>query len=371
MISSGSRSLNVLHTESSPSFGGQELRILLEMEALVERGIHSVLVARPGTPILAEAARRHLTAYACPMRYYLQPSSLWQLAGLVRKHRIQVVNAHNSKDAWCIAPVARAFGLGIIRARHIANPVRPSWANRLMYGPLCDRVVTTSQSIQKHLVDRGTPEEKIFSIPTGVDIARFESALPGTLRSDLGIPPHVPLIGQVAVVRGDKGPTTFVKAAQRAIELGSNAWFVLVGTGPAKPDVERVLALGGHADRIKLAGFRQDIPQILADLQIFVLAANADEGVPQAILQAHAARRPVITTDRGGINEVAIANETALVVPPKDSEALAQAILRLQNNQALAGQLADGGYQLVHYQYRQDLMLDKMESLYRELAPRA
>lgn len=371
MISSGSRSLNVLHTESSPSFGGQELRILLEMEALVERGIHSILVARPGTPILAEASRRHLTAYACPMRYYLQPSSLWQLAGLVRKHRIQVVNAHNSKDAWCIAPVARAFGLGIIRARHIANPVRPSWANRLMYGPLCDRVVTTSLSIRRHLVDRGTPEEKISSIPTGVDVGRFESASPGTLRSDLGIPPHVPLIGQIAVVRGDKGPTTFVKAAQRAIELGSNAWFVLVGTGPATPDVERTLAQGGHADRIRLAGFRQDIPQILADLQIFVLAANADEGVPQAILQAHAARRPVIATDRGGINEVAIADKTALVVPPKDVEALAQAMMHLRQNPVLADRLAEAGHQLVVDEYRQDLMLDKMERLYRELGKEA
>ena len=371
MTPSGSRPLTVLHTESSPSFGGQELRILLEMEALLERGINSVLVARPDTPILAEAKRRHLTAYACPMRYYLQPSSLWQLGCLIRKYHIDVVNAHNAKDAWCIAPVARAFGLGVVRARHIANPVRPTWANRLMYGPLCDVVVTTSESIKQHLVDRGTRGEKIFSIPTGVDVAKFASAQPGTLRSDLGIPPHVPLIGQIAVVRGDKGPTTFVRAAQRAIEAGSDAWFVLVGTGPAMADVERVLAQGGHADRIKLAGFRQDIPQVLADLQIFVLAANADEGVPQAILQAHAARRPVIATDRGGINEVAIADTTALVISPKDSEGLAHAILRLQKSQTLAAALADAGYRLVHERYRQDLMLDRMEQLYRELAVRA
>lgn len=360
-------SLNVLHTESSPSFGGQELRILLEMEALVDRGIHSVLVARPDTPILAEARRRHLTAYACPMRYYLQPSSVFQLTGIIRKHRIDVVNAHNSKDAWCVAPVARAYGLGVVRARHIANPVRPSWANRMMYGPLCDVVMTTSQSIKDHLVERGVQERKIVSIPTGVGVAKFESALPGTLRSDFGIPAHAPLIGQIAVVRGDKGPITFVKAAQRAIELGSDAWFILVGTGPATADVERVLVQGGHADRIKLAGFRNDIPQVLADLDIFVLAANADEGVPQAILQAHAARRPVIATDRGGINEVAIADRTALVVPPKDVEALARAMMHLRQNPGLADGLAEAGHQLVVDQYRQDLMLDKMERLYREL----
>lgn len=363
--------LNVLHTESSPSLGGQELRILLEMEALVDRGINSILVARPDTPILAEAKRRNLTAYAVPMRYNMQPSSLWQLACLIRKHRIHVVNAHNSKDAWCIAPVARALGIGVIRARHIANTVRAGWATRLLYGSLSDAIVTTSQSIRTHLIDRGTPAEKIVSIPTGIDVGRFERAQKGTLRSDLGIPSDAPLIGQVAVLRNDKGPETFVKAAQRAIELGSDAWFVLVGSGPAQAKIEQMLIQGGHADRIKLAGFRRDIPEVLMDLDIFVLAAHADEGVPQAILQAHAARRPVIATDRGGINEVAIADKTALVVPSRDADALAQAMLRLQNEPALGSRLAENGHQLVHDHYRLDLMLGKMERLYRDLANRA
>jgi glycosyltransferase involved in cell wall biosynthesis len=231
--------------------------------------------------------------------------------------------------------------------------------------------MTTSQSIKDHLVDRGTKADKIISIPTGVDTDRFNSAQPGTLRSDLEIPPNVPLIGQIAVLRGDKGPLSFVSAAQRAIELGSDAWFVLVGTGPSKPLLERALAEGGHADRIKLAGFRRDIPEILADLDIFVLAAHVDEGVPQAILQAHAAKRPVIATDRGGINEVAIANKTALVVPAKDVEALAQAMMRLRQDPALARRLSEAGHQLVLEEYRQELMLDRMESLYRQLAKHA
>lgn len=357
----------VLHTESSPSLGGQELRILLEMEQLSERGIDSVLAARPDTPILAEAQRRGLTAYAVPLRFNLDPHSMWQLARIMRRHRVRVLNAHNSKDGWNAAPVARGLGVKIIRSRHIANPIRQSKISQLIYGPLCDAVMTTSESIKAHLIERGIPASKITSVPTGIDIARFATATPGNLRADLGIPATAPLVGQIAVLRGDKGPESFVRAAQILIENGSQAWFVLVGEGPARAKVERLLAAQGHADRIKLAGFRRDIPAVLADLNLCVLAAHAAEGVPQAILQAHAARRPVIATDRGGIDEVAIHAKTALVVPPKDPQALAAAIATLLEDRAEAMRLAAAGYALVTHRYSLVHMLDQMEAMYRGL----
>jgi len=360
--------LNVLHTESSPSLGGQELRILLEMEHLVSRGINSVLAARPNTPILHEARRRGLTAYEVPMRFNLDPASMWRLRQIIRRHQIHVVNAHNSKDSWCIAPIARLMGLGIVRARHIANPVRQSRSTRLIYGPLCDAVQTTSESIREHLISRGVAPDKIQSIPTGIDPERFSTAQPGSLRSDLGIPADVPLVGQIAVMRGDKGPDSFVRAAQIALNNGSPAWFVLVGEGPARAKVERILAEGGHADRIKLAGYRRDIPSVLADLELFVLAAHANEGVPQAILQAHASQCPVITTDRGGINEVAISGQTARVVPPRDPVALAQAIDDMLKDQQTATLMASAGHTLLHERYTLSHMLDQMEMLYRNLA---
>lgn len=359
--------LRILHTESSPSLGGQELRILLEMERMVARGIESVLVARPETPIIREARLRGLTAYEVPMRFNLDPLSMWQIARVIKRHRIQVLNAHNSKDGWTAAPIARLMGLKVVRARHIANPIRASKSSQLIYGPLCDAVMTTSESIKAHMIDRGIPADKIISVPTGIDTAQFESAQPGSLRTDLGIPNHVPLVGQVAVLRGDKGPESFVRAAQILIQQGSDAWFVLVGEGPSRKKVEKILAEGGHGDRIKLAGFRRDIPAVLADLNLFVLAAHAAEGVPQAVLQAHAARRPVIATDRGGINEVAIDQKTARVVPPRDPAALACAIQELLSSPEKAQALATGGYTLVKAQYTLEHMLEKMESLYRGL----
>lgn len=363
--------LRILHTESSPSLGGQELRILLEMEALAARGFDSVLVARPDTPILVEAERRGLTAYGVAMRSSLDLPSIFRIARLLRRHRIDVVNAHNSKDAWNAALAARWMGVPVIRARHIANRIRTGYFGRLIYGPLCDAVMTTGRDIATGLIERGVAAARIEVIPTGIDLARFATAAPGSLRTDLGIPPGATLIGQVAVLRGDKGPEFFVQAAQQLLAEGLDAWFVLVGEGAARQRVEALLATGGYADRIKLAGFRRDIPSVLADLDLFVLAARSPEGVPQAVLQAHAARIPVVATSVGGVREVAIHGETAWCAAPRDVPGLANAMRKLLEDAKLAAELVDRGHAMTREEYSLDRMLDRMEALYRRLSGRA
>jgi glycosyltransferase involved in cell wall biosynthesis len=363
--------LTVLHSESSPSFGGQELRILLEMEALREREITSVLVAKPDTPILKEALRRKLCVYPVPMRSNLHPRSLGMIWRIMRENHVDLVNAHNSKDAWNVAPVARTLGIPVIRSRHIANPAKAGFLRTLPYGRLCDAVMTTSQSIKQGLVDIGVQAGKISVVPTGVELSQFNQPRTGAIRHEFGIPAGVPLIGQIAVLRGDKGGDTFVSAALRLLREGVDAWFILVGEGRLREKIEPMLNAESRA-RIILTGFRRDIPQILADLDVFVLAARSPEGVPQAILQAHAASVPVVATNVGGVSEVAIGGQNALSIPREDPVALAEAIKRLINDSELAKGLAFQGLSLVTEKYTLGHMLDKMEAMYRGLsAPQA
>lgn len=359
--------LRVLHTETSPSLGGQELRILLEMEGLAAHNIESVLVARPEAQILAEALRRGLLAYPVPMGSNLSPPSMLAIARLVRRHRIDVVNAHNSKDAWNVAPVARVFGIPVVRSRHIGPRIRSGWWKGLPYGPLCDLVLTTSESIKKGLIESGVAARKIEVVPTGIDINRYQLQRNGKFRQEWNIPPGASLIGQIAVVRNDKGPDIFVRAAQHLLAQGLDAYFVLVGTGRMRPEVEAMLRPEERA-RIILTGFRRDIPEIFSELDLFVLAARHPEGVPQAILQAHAAHVPIVATTVGGVSEVAIGGENALSVPPDDPERLAEGIARLLADAQLAGELSSRGFEMVARQYSLDKMLDKMEQLYRKLA---
>ena len=364
-----SASIRILHTESSKNMGGQELRILLEMERMRDLGFESYLAARTGTPILAEAERRGLRAYAIPMHNRLDPISMVKFWRLMRALGIQVVNAHGSRDAWNAFLVARLLGIATVRSRHVANPIRRHRVGQMIYGPLCDCVLTTSESIRQGLIDCGVEADKIVSVPTGVDVTTFSSmSRTGAVRRELGIPEQAPLVGMTAVLRKDKGPDIFLQACNELLEQRDDAWCILAGDGWMREELAHMHASLPHRERIVLAGFRRDIPQLLAELDVAVLAARIPEGVPQAILQAHAARVPVVATEVGGIAEVAQSGVTAFTVPPDDPHALAQALQRALEDRSQAMAQAERGHAMVRESYSVDAMLTRMADLYRQLA---
>ncbi len=359
---------NVLHTESSMNLGGQELRILLEMERMVSRGFVSALAARPGSRILDEARHRGLKAYAVEMRGSFDPLAVAKLLRIILRERIDIVNAHGSKDGWSVGIAARLSGRKVIRSRHVANPVRSHFMGRMVYGALCDRIVTTSESIKAGMVEKGVPAEKIISVPTGIDVSVFDHRREkGKYRSEFGIPSSAFLVGMVSVLRGDKGPDVFIKAAGIVLKKSDDIFFTLAGDGWMSGKIKDMVDGLKGKEKIILPGYRRDIPDIMGDLDVLCLPAKAPEGVPQVILQAHAMVVPVIASDIGGINEVAIPGKTSLSIKPGDHEELAGAILELYKNRDKAGKLASEGHRLVSEKYTLEGMLNSMEQIYRSL----
>lgn len=361
--------IRILHTESSKNMGGQELRILLEMERMREIGFESLLAARTGTPILAEAERRGLRVFAIPMHNRLDPISMAILWRLMRREKIDVVNAHGSRDAWVAFLVARLLGVRTVRSRHVANPIRRHRIGQMIYGWLCDKVVTTSESIREGLIERGVDAEKIISVPTGVEVETYAAVKrDGAIRRELGIPERAPLVGMISALRGDKGPDVFLDACNRLLDSRGDVWCVLAGDGWMRQQLDAQLATLPQRERIVMAGYRRDIPQLLAELDVLVLAAKIPEGVPQAILQAHAARVPVVATRVGGISEVAREGETAFTAQPNDPDSLVDAVRRALEDRALAEILAANGHALVRESYSIEVMLRRMAEIYRNLS---
>ena len=340
----------------------------MEMERLLEYGISSVLAAPPGARIIEEARRRNLQVHPMAFSGSVSLKAIAQLCRLYSAAGINVVNAHGSKDGWNAALACKLMGIPVIRARHIGNPIRDNRIQQLIYRPaLSARVMTTSESIRADMVDRGIPAGHVVSIPTGIDVERFAHGKPGGFRQTLGIPVDVPLVGQIAVLRGSKGPDIFLAAAREAIARGSEAWFVFIGEGHYRPRLEKAIA-EMNTPRIKLAGYQRDIPGILAELDVVTLTARSPEGVPQSLLQAFAARVPVVASNRGGISEVAIDDQTALVCDPGQPADIATAIERLIADSALRHRLVEQAYRLVDENYRISHTLEAMAKLYRSAA---
>lgn len=363
--------MRILHTESSQHLGGQELRVLMEMEELTAHGVSSVLAARPGTKILDEALRRGLKVHAVHMRGSVDPIAVGRFLWILRRERIDLVSAHGSKDGWSAGVAARLLGLPVVRCRHVANPIRKHFFGRMVYGWLCDRIVTTSESIKAGMVERGVPAEKIVSVPTGVDATRFHPGVEkGAFRSELSLGAETRLVGMITVLRGDKGPDVFLSAAERIASQRSDIVFVLVGDGWMRGRLETSLESSSYRDRILMTGFRRDIPRIMADLDVLVLSARIPEGVPQTILQAHAMEVPVVASDVGGINEVAIPGETALGIQAGDAESLTHAILQVLADPEGAALRAARGKAMVAERYTRGQTIDRMLQIYASLCLR-
>ena len=165
--------LDILHTESSAGWGGQEARTILEADHLTRRG-HRVRVAGPsGSGIEREARRRGLPFLAAPIRSVADPLALLRIFRLLRRERPAILHTHSSKDSWLAGLAGKGAGVPVIfRTRHVSIPVRAHRLNPVYQIP--DRILVTASATREHLVSRcGVPPGRVITLPTGVDLGRF------------------------------------------------------------------------------------------------------------------------------------------------------------------------------------------------------
>lgn len=365
------RPLSILHTEASDGWGGQEIRILLEMEGLQKRGHRLLLAATPQSQILKEAMTRGITVEAVPMNRARWPLACAALRELICREGMDLVNTHSSSDSW-IASIAGRLSPRrplLVRTRHLSTPISTRWTSRLLYNRLFDGVITTGEGIRAEMIRRNRfRPEKIVSIPTGIDLVRFDPDRVGSgLREEWGISASTPLVGTVGVLRSWKGHSFFIQAARLVLEKRPEVAFFIVGEGPGRPYLEEEIRAYGLAKKIRMVGHCSDVERAFAALDLFVLASTANEGVPQVVLQAFAMKKSVISTSVGGIPEVVRTGETGWLVPPKDPAALAEQILLQLDRSSVGKTMAEAGRRLVENEYSLEKMLDRVERFYDRL----
>jgi glycosyltransferase involved in cell wall biosynthesis len=365
--------LTVLHSEASLGWGGQEIRILAELAGLARRGHRTGLLACPTAELLARARAAGVPVWEVPFRHALHVRSAARVARALAAERADVLVTHSSKDSWVGGVAARLAGVPAVRMRHLAVPVRRNPVSRLVYTRLCRRIVTTGEGGRELLIrELGVRPERIVAVPTGVDMARFDPRRVdgGPARRALGIGAGAQVVGMVAVLRSKKGHRYFVEAAREVARAMPAARFLIVGDGPMRATVEGWIAEAGLAGAVFLLGHREDIPEVMAALDVMVLPSRRDEGVPQVLIQALAMERPVVTTDVAGVTEIVEDGVTGLVVPPEDAPALAKAVIALLEDRQRAAALGQAGRKRVEAGFTLEQMLDRMEAIYRGVAGR-
>jgi glycosyltransferase involved in cell wall biosynthesis len=251
----------------------------------------------------------------------------------------------------------------IVRTRHVSVPVAKTLGNRWLYGTAAAHVVTTGEMLRQQLVrDNGLPPEHVTSVPTGIRPDVFSPGDRVEARRALGLPEAGLLVGIVATLRSWKGHRYLVDAFAR---LGrDDAMLVIVGDGPQREALERQVVDADLVPRVRFAGDRRDVAPWFRALDVFALPSYANEGVPQALVQAMMSGLACVTTAAGAIPEIARDGETALVVPTENVDALAAAITRLAEDAALRAKLgaAARAHCVAHHSY--EAMLTSMEAVF-------
>ena len=360
--------MKILHTEASTGWGGQEIRILNEAAGMIARG-HQIELACPAEArICLEAPRRGVPVHALPIgRKNLR--GLRAMRRFLRRHSYDVINTHSSTDSWLVALASIGLRGGappLVRTRHISAPVPSNAATRWLYTKASMHVVTTGESLREQLLrDNGVDPQRVTSVPTGIDPSRFpptDDAIRALRRIELSLDPRTALVGIVATLRSWKGHRYLIDAIA---DLGdSSVRLAIVGDGPQRAALEQQVAARKLEDRIVFAGNRDDVSPWLQAFDVFALPSYANEGVPQALLQAMFTGLPCVTTEAGAISEIAIDGATALVVEREDPATLSAALARLLADAPLRHRL--GAAARAHVLDRHSLsgMLDRMESIF-------
>ena len=354
--------MNILYVESSRSWGGQEYLTCLEINWLNARGHRAWLICNPDSQVHSKATELGTQLVTMPLRSRMDPLCSFRLWKMCWQNKIDLVKTYSSKDHWICLPLFLC-GTPLSRARCITDPIG-SRSRAFVFKHGCSQIVADASVIKRQLVEQHRIDPaKIEVIGSAVDLEKFKPPRDRTkFRSDIGLGNEVPLIGNVGMIRPDKGQLEVVKSVPLVLETRPDARFVIVGqgTGILKRgiNVRNAIERAGLADKIIMAGYRWDTPDVYAACDLIVIASLRTEASPIVLREAFASGRPVIATKVGDIPEIVRHRENGLLIEPGNPQALAAAILEFICNPELAAHCAANGRRYAIENFSFDKMME-------------
>lgn len=370
--------IKILHI-IRPAAGGMKNH-LIDLVRFTDRKQYQVEVACPhGHNLREELNALGVRVLPIPLKGSISPLSDWQTVFIIARHlkknQVDILHAHSSKGALvgrlaaliARTPVVVFTAHNSIFYEHWSPLKLKTMATvEKMLASGTQRIIAVSKALKEEIFKyEGIPESKISIVYNGVDLNKVH--LDGDkLRvcKNMGIPPLGQLVGVVARLAPQKGVTYFLKAA--ALLKNHQVNFVVIGDGPLRQHLEQEAISLGLENRVFFTGYRSDINKIMPVLDVLVLP-SVTEGLPLIILEAMAARRPVVATKVGGVPEVITHGQTGLLVEAKDSHALADAIEQLISNKDMALYIGNSARKLVEQKFTLQQMADTTMNIYQEL----
>jgi len=378
------RRYRILHLITKLELGGAQQNTLFctahhdrqrfEVELLAGRGgiLDEEALAIPDARVELLPCLKHPISPPSDLRAVLR------LRAHFKARRIDLVHTHSSKAGILGRAAARLAGVPVVvHTIHgwSFNPTQPAWMRSAFAGlerwaaASTDRLIAVSAANRTAGLRRRIGDAaKYVVLHSGIDVEGFRHPERSReeVRKSLGYDEGVTVVGGIACLKPQKAPLDFVRAAGAAHAQDPSLRFFLAGDGELRPRVEALIAELGLRDVVQLLGWRRDVPDLLAAMDLFLLT-SLFEGLPRAVLQAMAAGVPVVATAVDGTPEAVTDGETGLLVPPGRPELAARRLLELESDRELRRRCVEGARRRLDESFDIRRMVRELDRLYLSL----
>ncbi|HHL39087.1 MAG TPA: glycosyltransferase family 1 protein [Deltaproteobacteria bacterium] len=336
--------------------------------------------AKSSPLFLEEARRRGIRVEPVEISSPLDLKDFSLVRELVRRYNIELVHTHDARSDAVGSLAARSLGVPVVAFAHGWLNWDSPFSKERLYAAVesffvgrADEVICASRDMERDLMERGVPRERIHYIPYGIDLSRFDRGDDGgEVRAELGVPSDAPLVGTVGRMHPWKGHRHFIEAAARVVGTFPQARFLIVGDAAFdghlryRDELRAMIERLGLTERVILTGSRPDIPRIMRALDLFVLP-SLREPFGIVSIEAQACATPVVGSRVDGIPETMEEGVTGLLVEPGDSVELAEAVERLLSHRERLGEMGEAGRSYVRRRFGVERMVAETERLYRKM----
>lgn len=369
-----SEPLRTVHINTERTWRGGEQQTLYLAAGLDRRGHGVEVIAQPGSPLEERARQAGLSVSPISMRGEGDVFAVAKIAKVLKRVRAQIVHMHTSHahTLGCLASKTSGMGLRIVSRRVDFTIFRNRLKlSRFKYGRWVDRYIAISKAVRGALIKDGIDGGRISIVHSGIDLDRHRVPSPEqitrarrALREELGVPESTPLVLNLAHFGWHKAQEVLARATPFLREEIPEALVLFVGEGELMGKVRDEVEALGMQDSVRFLGFRKDVEVLIDASDVFVMC-SVMEGLCTSILDSLARQRVVVASEVGGIPEIVEDGTNGSLVPPREPEKLAVAILNVLKNPERAAEMGRRGREKVEAKFSVDSMVEGTLGVYR------
>jgi glycosyltransferase involved in cell wall biosynthesis len=373
--------MKILNISSSGGIGGREMIVMTISDGLRARGCEVRLITSRGTWLHDTAVAGGFINYALPMKKYVDIYSLCKIGAILRDFKPDVVHLYFIPDIWLVVPAVKMFfpKAKIFLLRSMQSAPMKDWFRTKLFRGLTKIIVMSDFLKYDFLSQTRLDEEHVEKIYVGVDLEKFQvrTSRENILKKDYHLKPDDILIGLVGRIDTGKGQDKFILAAKDVVDVVGRSYpgfvgrlkFLVVGSSEKgsglayEKTLKKLACDSGIQDLVIFTGFRNDIPRVMAALDIAVFPSK-DEAFGLVVIEAMAAAKAVVGFRRGAFPEIIVHHETGLIVN-YDSASLGRGIVELVVDEEKRIRYGAQGRTIVEQKFSLETTLSKFLDVYR------